>query len=467
MTIRKSHLKKLIIVASLGIVLWGVVAWLFITVPLFVVNTLPDLLPLSVFAFLLFLVGLLLLTIAAASLVRIIAPRYTWTVILAASSLIVLYNSSPLAPAWNCFGKRLYVATANAAGQNCTETCTNNKKKPCGGWSSCWNKDISCSASGIDQDGRPCQGCCFSCDIVCEPEPDPDRPPTITASLSCSQFGNNGWCTGTSTLNLTASDPQGYTLTISGNIGGTPFTCSQGNNCSRTLPEGNGTISYKVTASQSGLTNNGSTTWKRDVTFPTANLIIPVPTGSNGWFKTLPVTISISGADSLSGLAKARLSLDPNANRATWPSSISLTSDGIYTVYYGADDVAGNQIDYSPRLIYIDTTPPAVSSSVSGTVGANGWYVSQVVVSAIATDTTSGVNTVLISNNGGVGSPSPVTLDDGIHNLTITATDKAGNSNTDSITLNVDTKGPTITPSISVHPVQMAGLFQRVQFQPR
>ena len=229
----KSHLKKLIIFASLGVALWGIVAWLFIAVPLVVVDALPSLLPLSVLAFLLFLAGLFLLTISALSIVRLNTPRFTWTVILAASSLIVLYNLSPLAPAWNCFGKRLYVATVNAAGQNCREICTNNKKKPCGGWSSCWDKSISCSSAGKDQDGRGCKGCCFSCDVVCDPEPDPDRPPTISSGVNCSQWGSNGWCVGNETINLTASDPQGYTLTITGNIGGTPFTCAAGNTCSK------------------------------------------------------------------------------------------------------------------------------------------------------------------------------------------------------------------------------------------
>jgi hypothetical protein len=449
MTIKKSHLNKLIIAASLGTALWGVVAWLFITVPLFVVNALPNLLPLAVFAFLLFLAGLLLLVHAAASVVRIAAPRYTWTVILAAAFLIVVYNLTPLAPAWNCFSKRVYVSVVKA-GSNCTTICTNNDKKPCGGWSSCWDKDISCSASGIDQDGRPCQGCCFSCDVVCEPEESDDQPPTISASKVCSQIGNNGWCVGPETITFTATDPQGYSVTISGDIGGTAFTCTSGaTSCTKTLPEGNGTINYKVTASTSGMTDQGSKNWKRDVTPPIATLVISAPTGSNGWFKTSPVTISVSGSDALSGLAVARLSLDPNANSTTWPSSISLSSDGTYVVWYGADDVAGNRRDYSGKYIYIDTTPPTLTSSFAGTLGANGWYISQAVVSTTSMDATSGVYTVLISDNGGAGKPSPVTLGNGVHNLTITATDIAGNSESISQTVYVDLDGPTITPSIS------------------
>jgi hypothetical protein len=65
--------------------------------------------------------------------------------------------------------------------------------------------------------------------------------------------------------------------------------------------------------------------------------------------------------------------------------------------------------------------------------------------SAWGSDFGSGVNTILISDNGGSGKSSPITLDDGIHNLTITATDKAGNSRSVSQTVFVDTTGPVIS----------------------
>jgi len=400
--------------------------------------------PLAIYAVVLFLGGL-----SAASMTLLITLRKRMSektarvyMFLFALAFVGAYQFSGLAPNWNCFGKKLYVATANAAGQNCTTTCTNNKKKPCSGWSTCWDKFASCDASGKDQDGRPCQGCCFSCDVVCEPDPSSDQPPTITVNVSCSQNGNNGWCTGTETLNLTASDPQGYTLTISGNIGEMPFTCASGNTCSQPLPDGNGTINYAVTASQSGMSANGSTTWKRDTAAPVVTPNVPAPTGSNGWFKTAPVAISVSGSDTLSGLASAQVSV----NGGAWQSNASLSSDGVYTLNFRSVDNAGN-IATTSRTVSVDATVPVVSFNVSGTLGTSGWYVSQAIVSASATDSLSGVNTILISDNGGTGKPSSVTLNNGVHVLTITATDKAGNSKSIFQTVNVDTSGPIITPS--------------------
>lgn len=77
---------------------------------------------------------------------------------------------------------------------------------------------------------------------------------------------------------LTASDPQGYPLTISGNVGGDiPFTCVPGPICVQQLYEGNGTINYQVMASTSGLISSGSTTWKKDITAPKATLLVALP----------------------------------------------------------------------------------------------------------------------------------------------------------------------------------------------
>ncbi len=59
-----------------------------------------------------------------------------------------------------CDVAALIVAQA-APERQCITKCTHNAAKPCGGYSTCYNKDISCSSAGIDQDGRRCRGCFF------------------------------------------------------------------------------------------------------------------------------------------------------------------------------------------------------------------------------------------------------------------------------------------------------------------
>lgn len=439
--------KYLIVLLLLGLLFWGITVLLFVATPVFIVDLLPDILPLSVFAFLLFLIGLILLTTCSLALARTRSPNRTWVVILASASLIVLYNLTPLAPAWSCWGKRLYLINAKA-GQNCTLVCTNNKRKPCSGWSSCWDKNVSCSSSGRDQDGRGCSGCCFSCDIVCVEDPPPpppdDDPPTVSGSVDCSQTGNNGWCIGTASLDLSASDPQNYVLTISGTIGGAPFSCSPGNNCVIALPEGSGSITYKVTAAASGLSSSvSSTAWQRDSTAPVVNPVYPSANGSNGWHITSPIAISASGSDSTSGLASAQISV----NGGVWQTNSALL-DGIYAVDFLAIDNAGNSTAVS-RTIQIDTTPPTVTPILPIPDGLKDWFVTGPVNIAVdGSDAGSGLGSVLVSVNEGEWRPD-ASLNDGLYSVRFKSIDIAGNQTTATRTVKIDTVPPLFSNTIS------------------
>lgn len=415
----------------------------------------PDFLagqPLAIYAVALFFGGLAFASTALWMSFRrrvseLTARIYVFLFVLA---FVGAYQFSGLAPSWQCFGKKLEAAVGRAAGQNCTTTCTNNDKKPCGGWSSCWDKFVSCNSSGRDQDGRDCQGCCFSCTVVCEdPDPDPEptyQPPTIGVAVDCSKTGNNGWCVGEAVLTLTASDPQNFSVTITGDIGGTTFACTAGaKTCTKDLAEGSGTINYKVTASTSNLTATGSTTWKEDRTYPVANLIIPSPTGSGGWFKTAPVVVSVNGSDAGSGVAVAEMSLDAGV---TWQASdLSLSADGTYVVHYGLTDLAGNRTDYSGQMIQIDAVPPAMSLSTVGTLGNMNWYVTDVQTTITATDETSGIDRVEYDLDGtGWQSGTVIPNHEGVNTISIRAFDVAGNVSSASVQNNVDTTPPSLTP---------------------
>ena len=168
---------------------------------------------------------------------RSVAANRLFLPVLAVALAIGLYAISPNLPSWSCLWANVRVALASPQ-QQCWTECTSWSGDPCEGYSSCYNKNISCNG-GKDQDGRDCLGCCFSCQVVCPPPP--DEPPTITGTLNCSAWGSNGWCIGSETLDLSASDPQGATLLISGDLNGTPFSCPQGDTysvCGNHLGEG-------------------------------------------------------------------------------------------------------------------------------------------------------------------------------------------------------------------------------------
>jgi hypothetical protein len=436
-------MKKMNWLGVVGFILWAPIPWLYLGRPAILAGQ-----PLAVYAVGLFLAGLSLTSAALyVALKKKMTPgRARLYVFLFILAFVGAYQFSGLAPSWQCFGKKIQAAVGKAAGQNCTTTCTDNDKKPCSGWSTCWDKFVSCSSAGKDQDGRGCNGCCFSCDVVCEEDDPPAptyQPPTISGTVACSQAGNNGWCIGASTLYLSASDPQGFALTISGTINGSVFTCAAGNTCNLALPEGNGSITYQVTAATSGLSSaTGSTTWKRDVTAPAVNAIYPSVNGLNGWHVAAPVAVSAAGSDALSGLASAQVSV----NGGGWQSSASL-GDGIYMVNFRTADNAGNSSSVS-RTIKVDSTLPAVIPVVPSPDGLNDWFITAPVnVTAIGSDAGSGLASALVSVNGGNWQPS-LFLSDGVYTVDFKSTDNAGNTATATRAVKVDASLPVIVTTI-------------------
>ena len=96
-------------------------------------------------------------------------------------------------------------------------------------------------------------------------------------------------------------------------------------------------------------------------------------------------------------------------------------------------------------LVPCDTTPPEITPTVTGDLGNNGWYRSNVTVSWSVTDpespvtSTSGCGTTILTGD------TPGTT------LTCTAT-SAGGTNSDSVTVNIDLTDPLISSSRSVAP---------------
>ena len=93
-----------------------------------------------------------------------------------------------------------------------------------------------------------------------------------------------------------------------------------------------------------------------------------------------------------------------------------------------------------------DGTPPQITPTITGTLGANGWYTSNTTVTWTITDPESGVATTtgcdpvtLIANTSG-------TL------LTCSATNGDSLSNSASVTLKIDKTPPTVIPSLPLPP---------------
>jgi hypothetical protein len=244
-------------------------------------------------------------------------------------------------------------------------------------------------------------------------------------------------------LGLSASDPQGAAMIISGSVNGTGFACAAGGaSCSIDITdEGAGPITFRVD-SATGLYSEGSTTYYLDVTTPDIDGSFLGVTGANGWYVST-VDLTASAWDTLSGLA----SFDMSLNGGSFISYADTTfTDGMHTVELSATDTAGNSTE-TTITFNIDTTTPSLNVSINGTMGKNGWYRTNVQVSASAGDVGAGVAQIQVSRDGGAYTSytSPVSFPDGDHTYQFKVTDHAGNVTVSPVQeIHVDATGPDI-----------------------
>ena len=272
---------------------------------------------------------------------------------------------------------------------------------------------------------------------------------TVSGSTSCSSAGNNGWCKGTGTLTLSGSEPvSGYHINgFDSDLYG-PL-CS-GSSCSWNFPQGVTTnLGYWANSSFGDQSDEAYASMSVDSVAPSLTLAIPSPNGSNGWNRSGPVTASASATDANSGVASVGI----NGSG----SSFTASTDGVYTLTASATDKAGNTATTSGTL-RLDTTPPSLSVSPAAPDGANNWYISPAVLTATASDATSGISSTQYKVDGGAWQNSATFSEgvDGTHTIVFRATDMAGNSTTSApVTVTVDRTPPV--PDASLNPTSPNG----------
>ena len=312
----------------------------------------------------------------------------------------------------------------------CHEVCTERVPPGCRLYGSTWDE---CA--------------CVRHETVCDNPPDP----TISATPNCSVTGSNGWCIGTFSLGLSATEPDGENVLISGDVGGDIFSCgpTAGEvSCAAPLPEGTGTANYLATSAQ-GTTAGGSYNWKYDATLPVIAGQVDQSPNANNWFNTnITVTASASDASPGSGLASFETSLD-ELNWVTYADPLSF-NEGTRTLYLRATDTAGN-IETINLALNVDIADPVLSRLIGGLSGSNGWYSSAITVSVSATDNLSGVARLETTLDSSTWTPysAPLNLGDGVYPLQMQATDFAGNQASIGETLKVDTTAPSTSVSLS------------------
>lgn len=147
-----------------------------------------------------------------------------------------------------------------------------------------------------------------------------------------------------------------------------------------------------------------------------------------------PVTVSVSAADALSGVAARYLTLGDGIERA-YAAPVTLDTEGIHTVRARATDRAGNSSQTVSRTFTIDQTPPQVT--VSGV--HDGMVTTETArVTLSAADALTSVSSLEIKVNAEPWKPytGPVELADiGSHLVWWRASDSAGNSTSGQLTV--------------------------------
>ncbi len=218
--------------------------------------------------------------------------------------------------------------------------------------------------------------------------------------------------------------------------------------------DGTHTVTVKAIDSAGNNQTSSSTTINLDRTAPVDFTPVPSPTS----WTSGNVTLTFSTTDATSGIASYKYKVDSGSysSAITSPYVLSTTDldDGTHSVTLAAVDVAGNTREHA-TTIYLDRTSPlAFSLTVSPTSWSNA---KTATLTFSTTDPSSGVaNYTLSLDTSAYGSSitSPYELDtstlaDGVHTLSVKATDNVGNYIEEASTLSIDRTIPTASLSLS------------------
>lgn len=234
-------------------------------------------------------------------------------------------------------------------------------------------------------------------------------PPTTTAAVTSGTLGSNNWYTSSAvTVTLTAQDDPGgsglattyYKVDNPSCAPADTAACSTGTSVS-VSGDGPHTLSYFSKDNAGNVEPQQSFAFKIDHTAPTTTAAVTTGTaGSNGWYTSASVTVTLSPADGSggSGLAGTFYAVDnsacapANTGACSTGTTAAVSGDGLHTVSFFSTDNAGNAEAQKSFPVKIDQTAPGVAvTGVSD--GATYTYGSVPQAGCTTSDAASGVQT--------------------------------------------------------------------------
>jgi hypothetical protein len=186
-----------------------------------------------------------------------------------------------------------------------------------------------------------------------------------------------------------------------------------------------------------GLQNSYTIYWDRDP--PVATVTSPQ---ANAWVKTQTLAVSGTITDDAPGTRTVTVNgVNATVTNGTWTANVPLSAgDGAKTLTVVAKDSYQHSAT-TTAPVNLDTTAPVIAGTIVPAPESSGWNTAGAQVVFTCTDGGSGVATC--------SAPSQFDTS-GIQSVTGTATDKAGNQATQSVTVKVDGQQPSL--AIATHP---------------
>ena len=187
-------------------------------------------------------------------------------------------------------------------------------------------------------------------------------------------------------------------------------------------------VNLTCVATSEGGTASKSVAVRRDATSPTLEFGAATPApDANGWNNN-EVAIPFTTSDATSGVAST-----------SSPSPLVISQEGVgITRSVTVRDIAGNSASFDTAPLSIDRTPPVVQPVVTGTLGNNGWYRSDIEVRWSINEFPAS-----ISSSSGCGTQN-VTLDTAGVTFACSVT-SAGGTTSNSVTIKRDATPPVLT----------------------
>jgi hypothetical protein len=197
--------------------------------------------------------------------------------------------------------------------------CMNKQKDYCySEYSTCSNCDIYKPCVGKGDVNYQITACTYVC-------PTPPDSLTVAGLIVCSASGVEGWCRGSATLNLTATDTLNHAVAFTGSgVAGFPCTAP----CAISLPQGQGSVSFTGTCTGGLTAAGGPLPWKLDLTNPTITSasLSGGTAGGGGWYRAGPVNLNCSATDALSGVRG--IAYNPQTATANGTTTLRCTAPG-------------------------------------------------------------------------------------------------------------------------------------------